>query len=664
MARTKQCARKTLKQKRQERLRSTDAKTPAPKTKASPTSTTEAMAPEASVPTAKASSTSAAETETPTPAAEAVRAHSISAQTSHDEENQPSNVSNKPVRAARTDPTQPEEVLDSETIAAVADLVTLTIQQPLLTPPAGKEKNPGDEGQTESKPPGVQSETVAIEAQPGPSTTETTYDVPTTSLASLSQISLDNTGEQTCTACKEAKTSSKLLLCRYCSSRNCGACENLAEYEVDFIDEFSCTECESIKRIFETTWKETTPWELIDRRLNAQMANMAQRQQKLIDAATRIKQKGRRGLNPEMPKQKEKSTCNGCGDEDFPELHKKCILCQKSRCMECERLEPSDYPKIREFFCLTCETDPKTNPRGFATTWHDTEPEDQTPQERRQKSKAHYEVRRVIKYNGVQERTVREGGRRVTKKERTFYIQWADGTMGYEWESHFDDAVDMLNTFLRHHNPPLPMTTTKYLLGKVSGDAPEEELVPLDHAVEKVRKEQRRLNLNPIPVVDWPDLKHDQVFIYPYKLHAYAGLYIKELEIVLLGDGGNNLTKNAQLRREVCHGLLKPHMKLIMVNAPSTEWENYCASEAVTIAIALIRKYAQKDWTSRIIIQPEIRHRARTIQPVTTVPMGDKRVMLSRSRCRFCHKCFKVQKGVNRVIVQHEKRCPENPNER
>lgn len=255
--------------------------------------------------------------------------------------------------------------------------------------------------------------------------------------------------------------------------------------------------------------------------------------------------------------------CDGCGHEESHQNWLNCQNCNKTRCLECEYLEPSERNNIVVFICWECENKPVKGGSEILMT----------------------------KWVGVE----------LTQREHPKGIRLTEGAKS---------------------------------LG-------------LHKAINMIRAEIRRLRLNHIPMARFPSWTRDEIFIYPLELYCFAGLFVKDLQLVLLGDASNHLKRNPKLRRVLGHKLMIPRMNLTILEVPIEARWNQCYSEAATIAISLLLKYHNKDWSPRVRISSQDMQKAKII-------IG---YLHKHYNCDFCKELVDT-----RLMGIHEKDCPANPN--
>ena len=155
------------------------------------------------------------------------------------------------------------------------------------------------------------------------------------------------------------------------------------------------------------------------------------------------------------------------------------------------------------------------------------------------------------------------------------------------------------------------MSNVEYSIGSNTDDGDEEGMIPLSKALKSLRDLQRKFHLNFIETPSWPTLEQDEVFLYPYNRHCYAGLFVKNLELVLIGDGANSLKGNPTLRRELAKNLVPGGTMMRVVNVLNALRKNHCGTDAVASAIALMQKFSNNDFSERILISAYSRKKAR-----------------------------------------------------
>lgn len=570
---------------------------------------------------------------------------------------------NEPAGTCSGGPTDPEGLqLEPDALEIVSNLVDQTEQESLVTPDNATSACEENQNIIDNSEPRIHDAETPTDTAGPSQLTEIGGEVSVANIAGPSRVSDPDTTDNEqlvilaeahtqCRTCKKTLTAAEKATCKTCGMSQCLKCEKLTAKTFTYVVHFVCLKCESKSKFDFTKWKITTPNHIVEHRVRHRgelrrknPGAGGQQSKKKKKSTKRLGRGGSSSMTIHVSK------CSGCKSERNSGFHQECLACQQTRCPKCERLQPGDEQKIERFYCLKCEDESKDKATPYKTQWVGTKA---TPSQVKETRKDHFTIKEIIdddweNQNGVY--------------VRIFQVLWEDGTTGWEWEESFDDAVDMLNDYLRKKGKRL--TKVQYLIGSTEPGANPKELVPVSDAISKLRHEQKIAKLDFIPVMDWPDLAKDQVFIYPYELHGYAGLYVKEHNLVMLGDGSNHLKKNAELCREIARNLLKPDMGLVLMDVPNEDKKNYCASDAVAIALCLIRKYRNQDWSPRITISNRLKERSRSIQPIEQASVGEKGGNLRHYKCQYCAKPFPNKKRINSMIVTHEIRCPANLNKK
>lgn len=347
--------------------------------------------------------------------------------------------------------------------------------------------------------------------------------------------------------------------------------------------------------------------------------------------------------------QRDNLTCGARCGKQAHRLMLACSICTSWFHFECEHFDKRLMYRYVTYVCLRCEKQKK----GL-TEW--VVRKRLSASERQDKERNCYAVEAILDIRGSD-----------SDEERKFLIKWR-GYRATTWEPERNlfGCVPMLNTFLRHLNPPRRLTRITGLLGKSTNIEPEiRNWQSIDKVINSINQfrsmSSYRCSLE-VRVWDSEFGTNDCLYLYPYKEHCYILLYYAAKQVVHLADGSNQFIYDLATRKQISKNLP------ILINPVKYNQQyraDHCASSAVLITLSFLKSYKYNKEPTAITSSISIRNRvARQLHKYQSLVTTSREESLAIARslkirkCVNCGKQFTGKRASQGLAVHNSKHCP------
>lgn len=246
-------------------------------------------------------------------------------------------------------------------------------------------------------------------------------------------------------------------------------------------------------------------------------------------------------------------------------------------------------------------------------------------------------------------------GMRISKDGRKFLIKWKN----YEkttWanEDDLQESVTLLNEYLRAHGRKLSHLPEDTRVGSSNTNIVRDNWKDLPTIIETARSFIKQYGRNELEISTYTKLGYKtQIYILPYRNHAFVLLHIVEEERVILADGGNVYLTEPQTQQAINEKINCPIKALKFVQQQA---ENHCASSAALIAVEFTKDYTRNPNIEALTVCKNALKRTRIKfhkAPDTQMSTESNITAWPKFTCPKCNMFFRKKQP----MIAHSKLC-------